>query len=610
MPAQMRMICLANRLTATLSDQFYDGHRKSGDRNDRGHVPLDYFGANAVQFNPQLRDLFHQTPLVSLCSDFECPIFGAVLRMIQQFNQSLGAGLAQLLSQHVRNCQNRHDLELTPGMPECPETRLGGCLTSPSPSPIVGSDGGNVLNTLWRQGLPVQTIIVMGAIIFSKCGSGDEMCPPAPIQPAYSDAICIAGGLAPGDGDTARDRRRFVLDMARAAGVRTFREEFNWGRIEPERGQFKFEDTDARMNDVTAAGAELIGLIAYGNTWASEKGRACEIEGGGDCNTFPPDDPEDYARFAARLADRYGSSIHNWEIWNEQNSGFRFWRGAGVGGDPEAYANLLKVTYKHMRDAQPSARIAYGGLFWHEQVISGAPKFLDRSLAAVPDLPNFFDVVAYHPYTLYPPSVSPESNRGAEVPLPEMHAALEEVLNVYNASGKEFWITEVGWPTAGPVTEELQAQYLVRSSILSMSVGATRVCWFTFQDGPNFGTFPPEHDFGLLKFSENDREFSPKQSFYALRAMSERLGGTRYRCDMRDRLTIQDEEYAYLFERDGGEDVLVLWRTAAEVRAVRVDDILGGLARPGAAYDIFGATVQVEGPLPLGPEPVYLTLQR
>ncbi|MBI2058772.1 MAG: hypothetical protein HYT87_03295 [Nitrospirae bacterium] len=411
------------------------------------------------------------------------------------------------------------------------------------------------------------------------CSDSDDLpCSPARVRPAYSDALCLAGALPAGDDDWARSYRRFVLEKATAAGVRTFRDDFTWSEAEPERGRFNFAAQDARMDDLTAAGAREIGLITYGNPWASAKGSDCARQDRGNCAVYPADDPDDYARFAAALAERYRATVSDWEIWNEQNSGFRFWvgsdypwkYGAGTGGDPDRYGELLGRTYKAIKAVHPKSAVAYGGLFYHEQFIMGAERFLDLSLMHRPDLGRFFDVLAYHPYTTYPPQVPPEAGDSTEIPLVTMQKNLENVMAIRGTGTKEVWVTEVGWPVYGQVDEERQAQYLVRSAILAMSAGATRVCWFTFQDGPEFRSFPPEQAFGVFRYANDRTSAGPKPAYDALTTMSARLEGTRYTCDLNEELGLGADGYAFLFE-GRGKRVLVAWASSADSQVLSMD---------------------------------------
>lgn len=291
--------------------------------------------------------------------------------------------------------------------------------------------------------------------------------------------------------------------------------------MEPKKGKFDFRSSDLFVEKTHETGIEVMGLLAYGNLWATTKPKATAVH--------PPDNPEDFGNFVHEVVKRYKSKISVWEIWNEQNAGFRFWK-TNPKGDPDAYGALLKIAYRRAKEADPSSAILYGGLFYHGQAVLSAPDFLDASFKAHPDLSQYFDGLAFHPYTLYPPQVSPEFENGKEQSLFTMVQRLREVLKKYG-SAAPLWITEVGWPLFGKVDEETQARYLVRSFLILMGEGVESICWYTFQDGSNPENFPPEHAFGMVRYLKPSLPFAEpekKKSFQAFETLSKELGSLTY----------------------------------------------------------------------------------
>ena len=70
----------------------------------------------------------------------------------------------------------------------------------------------------------------------------------------------------------------------------------------------------------------------------------------------PPANPEDYAAFVGGLAQRFGSHVAAYELWNEEDSP-SWWVGAP---DPAAYAALLKASYPVIKAAEPNATVLVG----------------------------------------------------------------------------------------------------------------------------------------------------------------------------------------------------------------------------------------------------------
>jgi len=317
--------------------------------------------------------------------------------------------------------------------------------------------------------------------------------------------LCLAKTIHSSD----EARRATQLAAMDAAGVRLVRQEVRWDKIQPEPDTWSWESTDTTIDAVTGAGMEVIGLLAYGNPWATQ---ATE-----DDHFFPPDDPEDYAAFAAAAADHYAGRVDRWEIWNEPNAGWRFWKQDPpvLEGDPAAYAALFVAAARAIHEVQPGAEVMIGGTFFHEQVIPGAISFLSEAAEAEPALFDEADALAFHPYPLYPPRVPPEAATDGEIPLWEMTAQLRAL------AGDQLPLvaTELGWPSWDSVSEEEQASWLIREVALAHASGVRDVCWYTLADGDE-PEGNPEEAFGLYRHDEE----TPKAAGEAYAAFAEALG--------------------------------------------------------------------------------------
>lgn len=309
--------------------------------------------------------------------------------------------------------------------------------------------------------------------------------------------------------------------------------------------------------------------------------------------------PPDLSRFETQVYDTaaaYRDLISVFEIWNEQNAGYRFWKPKE---DPAAYGRLLKTAYGAVKRANPKSLVLYGGLYYHPQFITGAEDFLEQSFLAHPDLGNSFDALAFHPYPLYPPSRPPEYGKAGQIPLPEMVDRLRGILRNQGAQ-KPVYVTEIGWPIYGRVTEELQAAYLVRAMILAMAAGVEASCWYTLHDDPNYrpGTFPPEGSFGLLRpFQEGT--YPRKPAFFAFKTLSQNIGASHLAANLSKRLDLLPSQHAYLF-RDEYSEQVVFWEVdekAASQRHVQLQ----------SAAKLVGTQGEPLGELP--PGPTLLTFQ-
>lgn len=406
--------------------------------------------------------------------------------------------------------------------------------------------------------------------------------PPSPRALADLVGFSLPGRDLPiGDGAAAVARRRWAWETLRGLGVHRVRREIFWRDVEPRAGEFRWERYDALVAEATAAGVSLLAVLAYGNPWASS------VPGATDYH--PPDDPRTFARYAAEAARRYGDRIRDWEVWNEPNAGFRFWR-TRAGGDPRAFGALVRAAHDAVRAVHPTARVAFGGTVFLPQVIPGGVAFTRDAFDANPGLAPSLSAFAMHAYTLYPPRVSPEFAGPRELPHVEK---VQEMAAAITAAGydpaRPIWITEVGWPVTSTITEELQARYLTRTVLLSALAGVDGVWLYELGDGPSrTDDLVPEDSFGIFRYDPDDTDDAPpapKPAYTALRALLRALGAMR----VTGREVAQgapEDVYVLALQGDGGARGWAAWRAddaatgwrwpapAGEVTAMNGDSVL------------------------------------
>ncbi len=363
------------------------------------------------------------------------------------------------------------------------------------------------------------------------CWASADVTPTGSVDVA--DTLCLSKTLSGGTSESAVKRRQWMFGALKHMGITRLRSHFLWHSLEKKKGEFNWASSDLKVAEAKANGIELIGLLAYGNPWASKEGAEKKD------HHYPPDDPADFANYAGALAKRFKADVHRWEVWNEQNSGFRFWKGTGsLGGDPKAYGALLRATHTAVKAQDPNAQVGYGGLFYLPQIIPGAETFTDASFAAWPDLGDHFEAFAWHPYAPYPPIAAPEDAGDPDsdvlqpVPADETARRLVKTLAKHNKTGAHLWVTELGWPTEKAVTETEAAAFLVRSYVLLLSEGVELLCWYTLMDSH------PDHKaiafwekvFGLYQWADVAKGEVPvaKPAVPAHRTLWQQLGPLRW----------------------------------------------------------------------------------
>ena len=424
--------------------------------------------------------------------------------------------------------------------------------------------------------------------------------PPSPRALADLAGFSLPGRDLPvGSSPAARGRRAWALRTLRAMGLHRVRREIFWRDVEPSRGAFSWGDYDALLDEARAAGVDVLGVLAYGNRWASSAANASDYHA--------PDDPRDFARYAAAAVARYRDRVRDWEVWNEPNAGFRFWRPT-LGGDAPAFGRLVSLAREAAVMADPMARVAFGGTVFLPQLIPGGVAFTRESFEANPGLAPALGAFAMHAYTLYPPRVSPEAEGNGEVS--HVHK-IEEMAALLAASGydlaRPLWITETGWPVTADVPEERQARYLVRTVLLSALAGVDGVWLYELGDGNGRGELVPEDLFGVYGYDPDTADSvdpAPKRSATALRALFAALG--RFHVTARERVAGAPDDAHVLALRDAeghpawvawrADDGAAPWRWTPPAEATELVDMVGEpVARGPDGVLVGGAPVYARG---------------
>lgn len=334
-------------------------------------------------------------------------------------------------------------------------------------------------------------------------------------------------------GATAAERSAAYHELYHA-GVRAIRLDMVWHRVERPAGSFDFGELDAEVAAITAAGLRVIGLLGYGHPAYSTAGGAVERATGGgglppfgvgSAHYFPPDDPADFARFARETAEHFGDEVLAWEVWNEENEGWRFW---APHEDPAAYADLLCAAYGELKGVDAATPVLFGGVFYPALPggipgMSG-PDFVRAAYEARPRVRECFDAMAYHPYPY--PFTSPELDVPIRGSVLSAAAGMRRAMPPEDRD-KPLWITEIGWPThdrAYGVSEEKQAQYVARMQAATFAQeGVPVVNWYTYGDFEDPSGANQEAHFGFF-----DASGEPKPAYKALQTFDDVFRGASF----------------------------------------------------------------------------------
>lgn len=266
------------------------------------------------------------------------------------------------------------------------------------------------------------------------------------------------------------EKREESLRLIAAAGFRWIRQEFPWADIEVHgRGDFIDRRNDPAGVDAWAKYDQIVDLAEQYNVQIIARlssPPAWSRAAGDSMGAFaPPDDFDDYANFAAAVAERYRGRIRFYQVWNEPNI-YPEWGEQLV--SPEGYTDLLCRAYRAIKTADPDAVVLSAPLAPTVE-LSGRDfndyLFLQRMYDA--GAGDCFDILSVQDYGLWS---GPTDRRIRPFMVNYARPLLIRDMMVRNGdAGKAMWISEMNWnaapedvdPRYGRVTLEQQAQYAV-----------------------------------------------------------------------------------------------------------------------------------------------------
>ena len=368
---------------------------------------------------------------------------------------------------------------------------------------------------------------------------------PSPLQ---TPSPCIAGGI------DIKNKQEMInsLDKLKSAGFDVIRIDFFWEDLEPQEGKIdedKLQEYKDFVIESTKRNIEIMAIVAYGNWWASESAKSCYetcLKNNAQSNVCKSacakiiPDAQKYGKFAGFLAQNF-PSVNMFEIWNEPNWVVFL----QPNPSPEAYADIFLSAHSNIKKYDQKKKVILGGLLmsettnipnsllyiWHEFL----GKLREKGVLSLAD------AVAFHPYIgqksiPYPPLLPPEDSENSAGSLIYYISSLKRALKSFTSEEKPIYITEIGWPAnyseetgktyvSGSqmfISEETQANFIIRAFAISAMLGIEIFCIYTLKDMPYDSQ--PFHDaekfFGILK-----ADSTPKKSYEAVKFTIPKIKG-------------------------------------------------------------------------------------
>ncbi len=225
------------------------------------------------------------------------------------------------------------------------------------------------------------------------------------------------------------------LDLMRQAHITWVRQFFRWDQIEPQQGIHQWDQSDAIIKPFTDnPDLKLIAVLIDSPSWARDPKIAKAI-------TAPPTDPATFASFAHAFADRYGSTIDEYQVWDEPNLA-NAW--GSIDPHPAQYLALLSTSYSAIHSADTTATVIAAALAPTTEQgpvnISDIRYLSDLyALGAAP----YMDAVAAKPYGF---NTSPDDRTIRDDTLNFSRiVALREIMIQHGDGAKALWASAWGW---------------------------------------------------------------------------------------------------------------------------------------------------------------------
>jgi hypothetical protein len=305
----------------------------------------------------------------------------------------------------------------------------------------------------------------------------------------------------------------------------------SWDWIEQKRGVMASSpELEDYVDSLVDNGINIQVQLLYGNVmYTSVSGKLPDVstpEPGSFHNDdrslysvfWPPKTPEQIAafnRYAEWMVKHFHDRIHYWALWNEQDIGY--WN---PWGNPEEFGRLLAPFIQTVHQADPQAKVIYGGQADPSREFT--QKALDTCKCAAG-----IDVYAYHTYPGYGQNMNPETmDYGAY--LAESPRALRNLVTHYPGIKPDipFFDDEFNSiPSWVGSDESVQAKYLPRGLIYNHAAGVKTFVWLL-----TAGTDGNEYDdFGIIHgLTNHDYDFTPRPVFYVLQNTNALFSDTKF----------------------------------------------------------------------------------
>lgn len=408
-----------------------------------------------------------------------------------------------------------------------------------------------------------------------------------------------------------RDTLRGGAEMA-AAGARWLSIFVTWSDVEATKGSYDWTSTDAFLMKAAAQGYQMLITVTGNPQWAAHNW----------CG--PVDDLPALAEFMRRLVTRYSAPPYNVRHWSLYNEPDNFDPAVTVGGcwglpyprpsplptrlGGGAYADMLKVVYPAVKQANPAAVLAMGALaydYFPEDGGSFDPYFFDELLKSGAN--KYFDMLNFHYYYAFAyrwdAAFAGRYNDGV---IGKAMWLRQEYSNwTGEPTPKPMMLSEIGSPSdvsprppgdTQPYSLDRQANDVIKEQARAMAAGLYPIIWFQAADPPGAEW---AYKYGLIGLDN-----TKKPGYYSYQTFTREMAGAQSPMPRKD-FAGSVEGYDFLVK---GRVQTVLWQTAGTGGTIPLKtNVVGGTLR---IVDRFGSASEIQdgSPQDTNPAPKYVNV--
>lgn len=337
----------------------------------------------------------------------------------------------------------------------------------------------------------------------------------------------------------SQDRARLdtMFSTLSQSGIGHVRIGASWDSVEAAKGSYVFPaELDQSVDAATGFGMSALQLVGWTN-YLYDDGRTPSSEEGISA----------FSSYATAVANQYPTGGQELEVYSEYN---HIYNTGTCGKSAVCYLPLLSQVSTQVKAAHPDAKIVAPNLSGMGIDFEWMQSFVDEGGL------SYTDVVSVHPY------VQPEPPEVLEDDLARLN---QMIADGNNGRTKTIWFTEMGWSSVpGWVTEQQQADYLVRMMAIGLDNGVDRIYWYNESNTSlnagdresNFGLF--EGDTSFLPYANSPKPVAAAQTVMARQIQNRKLTSSE---------TIGEFGRSYVFSGDE-DDTYLLWSTGEPLNVI------------------------------------------